>query len=340
MNAERWRRISILFRHALERDPDDRSAFLAEECPGDEGLRVAVESLLASHDQAARGRFIESGALGRVSGPDTAEMQAAPEPAEEVMPGDAQLGPYRILGKLGAGGMGAVYLARDTRLGRRVALKILPAHLARDEEFVRRFEQEARAASALNHPNILTVHEIGEAEGRRFIATEFVEGLTLRDAMAAGRVDVATALDVCAQVAGALAKAHAHGIVHRDVKPENVMVDEDGHVKVLDFGIAKQFAPGPAPETGAHAPGQVNTASGVVLGTSTYMSPEQVRGQELDGRADVWGLGVVLYELVAGRAPFDAPTYGDLVVAILQDEPPPLQRFAPDAPAELEAVLR
>ena len=340
MNAERWRRISILFRHALERDSAERSAFLAEACPEDEGLRVAVESLLASHDQAARGRFIESGPLRAVSGPETAEMRAADEAEAEVMPTDTQLGPYRILDKLGAGGMGAVYLARDTRLGRRVALKVLPAHLARDEEFVRRFEQEARAASALNHPNILTVHEIGEAEGRRFIATEYVEGLTLRAALAAGRVDVPTALDVCAQVAGALAKAHTHGIVHRDVKPENVMVDEEGHVKILDFGIAKQFAPGPAHDTGAHTPGQIDTASGVVLGTSTYMSPEQLRGQVLDGRADVWGLGVVLYELVAGRVPFDAPTYGDLVVSILQEEPPPLARSAPDAPPELDAILR
>ncbi|HEV3468897.1 MAG TPA: protein kinase, partial [Pyrinomonadaceae bacterium] len=338
MNAERWRRISILFRHALEREPEERSAFLAESCPEDEGLRIAVESLLASHEQAARGRFIESGPLARVSAQETGELRAGPEP--EALPSDTQLGPYRILDKLGAGGMGAVYLARDTRLGRRVALKILPAHLARDEEFVRRFEQEARAASALNHPHILTVHEIGEWEGQRFIATEYVEGVTLREAHAAGRIDLPTALDVCAQVAGALAKAHAHGIVHRDVKPENVMVDDEGHAKVLDFGIAKQFGPGPAHEGAQHEGSQINTASGVVLGTSTYMSPEQVRGQELDGRADVWGLGVVLYELVAGRVPFDAPTYGDLVVTILQDEPPPLARFAPDAPAELEAVLR
>ena len=335
MNPERWRKISMLFRRALEREPGERPAFLAESCPDDEGTRVAVESLLASHEEAARGGFIESGALGRPSGQDTAEMRAA-----EVVPIDTQLGPYRILTKLGAGGMGAVYLARDTRLGRRVALKILPAHLARDEEYVRRFEQEARAASALNHPNILTVHEIGEAEGRRFIATEYVEGATLRDATAGGRVDLATALDVCAQVAGALAKAHAHGIVHRDVKPENIMVDEEGHAKVLDFGIAKKFAPGPARGTEAHEGGQVNTASGVVLGTSTYMSPEQVRGAELDGRADVWSLGVVLYELVAGRVPFDAPTYGDLIVAILQDDPPPLARAAPEVPTELETVLR
>jgi predicted ATPase/class 3 adenylate cyclase/predicted Ser/Thr protein kinase len=337
MQPERWRRISLLFRRALERPPQERAAFLEESCPEDEGLRVAVESLLDSHEQAARRHFIESGPLDRLSGPNTAEME---EPPAEVLPSETELGHYRIIEKLGAGGMGAVYLARDTRLGRRVALKILPALLARDEEFVRRFEQEARAASALNHPNILTVHEIGEAGGRRFIATEYVEGATLREAAAAGRVDVPTALDICVQVAGALSKAHLHGIVHRDIKPENVMVDEEGHVKVLDFGIAKKFAPGLAQDSGPQHGSQINTASGVVLGTSTYMAPEQLRGAELDGRADVWSLGVVLFEMIAGRVPFDAPTYGDLVVSILHDEPPPLSQFAPEAPPELDAILR
>ncbi|PYS75818.1 MAG: hypothetical protein DMF66_18120, partial [Acidobacteria bacterium] len=176
-------------------------------------------------------------------------------------------------------------------------------------------EQEARAASVLNHPNIITVHEIGESEGRRFIVTEFVEGRTLRERLGEGRFDVGDALDICAQVAGALAKAHDAGIVHRDIKPENVMVDEEGHVKVLDFGIAKRLAPAPSIDTEAPTSAQVNTAAGVVLGTSTYMSPEQVRGLELDARTDIWSLGVVLYEMVAGRAPFEAQTYGDLLAA-------------------------
>src|SRR2546423_799431 len=222
MKPDRWKQISLLFKVALERDPAERAAFLAEECPDDEELRTAVESLLASHEQAEEGDFIGSSAF---SSSDAAERETEDKP--EVVPGQTTLGSYRILEKLGEGGMGAVYLAKDARLGRRVALKLLPTHFARDDERVRRFEQEARAASALNHPNILTVHEIGESEGRRFIVTEFVEGRTLRERLAEGRFSVAEALDVCAQVAGALAKAHASGIVHRDIKPGRRAVRRD-----------------------------------------------------------------------------------------------------------------
>src|SRR2546423_500876 len=334
MKPDRWKQISILFKVALERDPAERAAFLDEACPNDEELRTAVESLLASHEQAEEGDFIGSPAF---STPD-AERETEDKP--EVVPGQTTLGSYRILEKLGEGGMGAVYLAKDARLGRRVALKLLPTHFARDDERVRRFEQEARAASALNHPNILTVHEIGESEGRRFIVTEFVEGRTLRERLAEGRFALDEALDVCAQVAGALAKAHASGIVHRDIKPENVMVDEEGHVKVLDFGIAKQVAQAPSIDTEAPTTARVvNTASGVVLGTSTYMSPEQLRGQELDARTDIWSLGVLFYEMVAGRAPFEAQTYGDLIVAILHGEPPPLSEFGVEPSEEIGAVL-
>src|SRR5256714_3343964 len=335
MKPDRWKQISILFKVALERDPAERAAFLDEACPNDEELRTAVESLLASHEQAEEGDFIGSPAF---STPD-AERETEDKP--EVVPGRTTLGSYRILEKLGEGGMGAVYLAKDARLGRRVALKLLPAHFARDDERVRRFEQEARAASALNHPNILTVHEIGESEGRRFIVTEFIEGRTLRERLAEGRFASGEALDVCAQVAGALAKAHASGIVHRDIKPENVMVDEEGHVKVLDFGIAKQVAQAPSVDTEAPTTARiVNTASGVVLGTSTYMSPEQLRGQELDARTDIWSLGVLPYEMIAGRAPFEAQTYGDLIVAILHGEPPPLSDLGVEPSEEIGAVLR
>src|SRR5947209_8022645 len=334
MKPDRWKQISLLFKVALERDPAERAAFLAEECPDDEELRTAVESLLASHEQAEESDFIGSSAF---STPDASERETEDKP--EVVPGQTTLGSYRILEKLGEGGMGAVYLAKDARLGRRVALKLLPTHFARDDERVRRFEQEARAASALNHPNILTVHEIGESEGRRFIVTEFVEGRTLRERLAEGRFALDEALDVCAQVAGALAKAHASGIVHRDIKPENVMVDEEGHVKVLDFGIAKQLAHARGVDTEAPTSAQVNTASGIVLGTSTYMSPEQLRGQELDARTDIWSLGVMLYEMLAGRAPFEAQTYGDLIVAILHGEPSPLSDFGVESSEELDGVV-
>jgi predicted ATPase/class 3 adenylate cyclase len=263
----------------------------------------------------------------------------------EVVPGRTTLGSYRVLEQIGAGGMGTVYLAKDARLGRRVALKVLPAHFAGDEELVRRFEHEARAVAALNHPNILTVHEIGEERGRLFIVTEYVEGKTLRERMSEERFSPSAALDVCAQVAGALWKAHASGVVHRDVKPENLMLDDEGHVKVLDFGIAKQVAAVPAVDTEAPTSARVDTASGVVLGTTTYMSPEQVRGLDIDGRTDVWSLGCVLYEMLAGRPPFEEKNFGDLVVSILHGEPPAPSALAslagePHAEAVERLVLR
>src|ERR1051326_2984135 len=335
MTPERRKKVNRIFEAVMARAPAERSAYLDGACADDPRLREEVESLLREHESPAAEDAGEAGARE-----DDARRQREDGNAE-VVPGSTTLGSYRILEKLGEGGMGAVYLAKDTRLGRRVALKLLPAHFASDDERVRRFEQEARAASALNHPNILTVHEIAESQGRRFIVTEFVEGRTLRERLLAeGRFALAEALDVCVQVAGALAKAHSSGIVHRDIKPENVMVDEEGHVKVLDFGIAKQLAGGRGVDTEAPTNAQVNTAAGVVLGTSTYMSPEQLRGLELDARTDIWSLGVMLYQMLAGRAPFGAKTYGDLVVAILHDEPQPLSAFCAESSAELDDLIR
>jgi len=342
MTPERRKQITRIFERALELAPSQRSAYLEEACAGDPVLRGLVESFISSYDSAGDVEGDASQTWENVEG-DASQARENVEGGEGagVVPGRTTLGSYRILEKLGEGGMGAVYLAKDARLGRRVAVKLLPAHFASDDERVRRFEQEARAASALNHPNILTVHEIGESKGRRFIVTEFVEGQTLRERLIAdGRFTLAEALDVCAQVAGALAKAHASGIVHRDIKPENVMVDDDGHVKVLEFGIAKQLARASGVDTEAPTNAQVNTAAGIVLGTSTYMSPEQLRGLELDARTDIWSLGVMLYEMLAGRAPFGAKTYGDLVVAILHDEPPLLSNFCPESSEELDDVVR
>jgi serine/threonine protein kinase/tetratricopeptide (TPR) repeat protein len=330
MTPERLNQINQIYERALGLTTARRSAYLAEACAGDEELRREVDALIDARAHVNAATEDESR--------ERARRQEEPTPLE-VVPGRTTLGAYRILEKIGAGGMGTVYLAKDARLGRRVALKLLPAHFARDEELVRRFELEARAASALNHPNILTVHDIGEAEGRIFIVTEFVEGRTLRERLWEGRFTARGALDVCAQVAGALQKAHAGGIIHRDVKPENIMVDDEGHVKVLDFGIAKQFAPMPAVDTEAPTSARVNTASGVVLGTTTYMSPEQVRGGELDGRTDVWSLGCVLYEMLAGRPPFEEKNFGDLVVAILHGTPPPLSDFSAESSEEIETLL-
>ncbi|HEX8351675.1 MAG TPA: protein kinase, partial [Pyrinomonadaceae bacterium] len=330
MTPERLQQIRLIYERAMGLAPARRAAYLDEACAGDAELRREVDSLVASGGPAPDAKF---------STPRRRARRREERTPLEVVPGETTLGAYRVLEKIGAGGMGTVYLAKDVRLGRRVAVKVLPAQLARDEELVRRFEQEARAASALNHPNILTVHEIGEEGGRLFIVTEYVEGRTLRERMWGERFTAAAALDVCAQVAGALAKAHGSGIIHRDVKPENLMLDEEGHVKVLDFGIAKQVAAAPAVDTEAPTSAHVNTASGVVLGTSTYMSPEQVRGLDLDGRTDVWSLGCVLYEMLAGRPPFEEKNFGDLVVSILHGEPPPLASLAGGERVEVEPLV-
>ncbi|MGH9937069.1 MAG: serine/threonine-protein kinase, partial [Blastocatellia bacterium] len=217
----------------------------------------------------------------------------------------ARLEHYEIISPLGAGGMGEVYLAEDTRLGRKVALKLLPKEFTRHAERVRRFEQEARAASATNHPNILTIFEIGEAAGERYIATEFVDGQTLRERLNGERLAPPAALEITAQIAAALAAAHEAGIVHRDIKPENVMLRRDGIVKVLDFGLAKLTERRPdAIDREAPTIAKVNTDPGTVMGTANYMSPEQARGLEVDARSDIFSLGVTLYEMLAGRTPF------------------------------------
>ena len=238
---------------------------------------------------------------------------------------------YRIEHKLGAGGMGEVYLAHDTRLRRLVALKLLPEKYTVDEERLHRFEQEAYAASALNHPNILTVYEIGVEHNIRFIATEHVDGVTLRQKLREGKMRLADALDVAQQTAFALTAAHAAGVVHRDIKPANIMIRHDHVVKVLDFGIAKlvetEQPPGVDPDAQTRA--QSQTVPGKVWGSAYYMSPEHSRGLETDARTDVWSLGVVLYEMVAGRVPFEGETASHVTVSVLDQEPASLTRFAP-----------
>ncbi|HVG31534.1 MAG TPA: serine/threonine-protein kinase [Pyrinomonadaceae bacterium] len=252
------------------------------------------------------------------------------------------LGRYKIRSPIGAGGMGEVYLAEDTSLDRTVALKVLPAPVASDQQRMRRFIQEAKAASGLNHPNILTVYEIGQADSTHFIATEFIEGVTLRRLMTTTLMALGEMFDIAIQSASALAVAHAAGIVHRDIKPENIMLRTDGYVKVLDFGLAKladKFPErGPSDPEAPTAP-VVRTDPGVVMGTVFYMSPEQARGLEVDGRSDVWSLGVVLYEMFAGRAPFEGPTGNEVIASILNKEPPPLTRFAQEVPTEFQRIV-
>jgi serine/threonine protein kinase/Tfp pilus assembly protein PilF len=254
------------------------------------------------------------------------------------------IGHYEILSPLGKGGMGEVYLVQDTKLGRKVALKFLSAAFTTNQDRLRRFEQEARSASALNHPNILTIHEIGEADGRRFIATEFIDGETLRQRIIGGSLRFTEALNIAEQMGSALAAAHAAGIIHRDIKPENVMARRDGIVKVLDFGLAKLSEP-PAVAGGSetHEEAQtrikIQTNTGVVMGTVTYMSPEQARGLTVDARTDIWSLGVVFYEMLAGRAPFAGQTTSDILVSILEREPTSLASLCPDMPEAVEWIV-
>jgi serine/threonine protein kinase len=270
----------------------------------------------------------------------------SPEAFHRMLASDPELaagqriGHYEILSTLGKGGMGEVYLAQDTKLSRKVALKVLPGAFAQDHERLHRFEQEARAASALNHPNILTVFEIGEVDGRHYIATEFIEGETLGQRLAVGALKLGETLDIAEQITSALSAAHGAGIVHRDVKPENVMIRRDGIVKVLDFGLAKLTQTKPSqsgPDDSTRA--LVKTRTGVVMGTVAYMSPEQARGLSLDARTDIWSLGVVIYQMLTGNSPFTGATSSDILVSILEHEPRSLKSFSEEIPEELEWIV-
>ncbi|MFN2513389.1 MAG: protein kinase [Pyrinomonadaceae bacterium] len=252
------------------------------------------------------------------------------------------IGPYRILSRLGAGGMGEVYLAEDTRLGRKIALKLLSASFTRDDEYVRRFRQEAFTASALNHPNILTIHEVGRIESIHFMATEFIEGETLRERLTRAPMSWNEIMHISVQIASALAAAHAAGIAHRDIKPENIMLRHDGYIKVLDFGLAKltekqNQQPHSDPEGATQI--MLNTNPGLIMGTPNYMSPEQTLGLDPDVRTDIWSLGVVLYEMVAGRVPFAGATMSHVMVSIQDHEPAPISQSSRESTAELERII-
>jgi eukaryotic-like serine/threonine-protein kinase len=327
MNRERWHQLKEIFHSALERAPEERASFLNQACGDDEALRSEVESLISSHDQAS----------------DSIEIMAA-EAATKMLAADRanpiagkHIGRYQVLSRIGGGGMGEVFLAQDTSLGRKVALKLLRTDLTRNEERLRRFRQEARAASSLNHPNILTIHEIGQDDTLQFIATEYVEGETLREHITRGRMTLDQALDAAVQTTNALSAAHQAGIVHRDIKPENIMVRRDGYVKVLDFGLAKLAERN---VEDAEATTLLNTRPGIIMGTVNYMSPEQVRGVAVDERTDIWSLGVVLYEMVTGEAPFKGETPSDVMAAVLKGEAPLMTEYAAEIPHELERIVR
>ena len=323
MASERWQRVEEIFHAARQVEKGHRSEFVRQSCAGDEGMLREVESLLAHHEED--GSFIETPAFEA-----TPSADGKPVAAGEV------IGHYRIAGNIGSGGMGVIYEAEDLKLGRRVALKFLPEELAQDRQALRRFHREARSASALNHPNICTVYEIGEEAGRVFLAMELVKGKTLRHLLREGPLAARKTIEIATQVAEGLAHAHEAGIAHRDLKPDNLMVSDDGFVKILDFGLAK-VAPQVAGGTEADTTWQ--TSAGMIFGTVGYMSPEQAAGQELDFRSDQFSLGVVLYEMVTGKKAFARRTAAETMVAILREEAEPIGVHQSDAPAQLGWVI-
>lgn len=326
-----WPKVREIFDAALRRRPEERRSFVSEACGDDKTLLAEVQSLLSSHDSAKS--FMETPAVAKV-----ADMI---EPATKKLEAGSSFGHYEIIKQIGAGGMGEVYLGRDTKLDRKVALKFLPGAIAQDRERLRRFQQEARATSALNHPNIFTVFEIGEADGRHYIATEFIEGETLGQLMAAKPLKLGETLNIAEQIASALSAAHRAGIVHRDIKPENIMIREDGLVKVLDFGLAKltERTDDAAIPTEALTRPQLRTMPGMVMGTPRYMSPEQAKGEPVDERTDIFSFGVVIYEMLAGKPPFAGKNAIETLGSILNKEAVPLSRHMPNVPHEIERVI-
>ncbi|MGB8507727.1 MAG: protein kinase [Pyrinomonadaceae bacterium] len=328
MKADRWRQVEELYDAVIELPDAERAKFIEDACAGDEDLRQELLSLLDAQQRV--GDFMESPAL------DIAAKMAAREQSSIKHPPliGREIGPYKIEGFIGAGGMGEVYLAHDVRLNRKIALKILPPLFVSDPERVKRFERESRAVSALNHPNLITIHDIGIADEAHFIAMEFVTGKTVRALIDDG-LKIKDALAIATQVAEALSAAHQAGVLHRDIKPENIMVRPDGYVKVLDFGLAKLNTL----DAEDNANLSLQTGSGLLMGTLAYMSPEQVTGEALDGRADVWSLGIVLYEMVLGCSPVKGANRHETLRAILSEEPLNATDSNPPLPTELEHIL-
>jgi serine/threonine protein kinase/Tfp pilus assembly protein PilF len=330
MTSARLQTIEEIFRAALDQEPDQINAFLDTACEGDELLRREVEVLVASHERA--GSFIETSAVGLTK-------KIIQKGRADLLVGRT-IGHYKLSERIGTGGMGEVYLATDITAGRKAALKFLPTRFTGDAERLKRFRQEAHALVGLNHPNIVTVYEIGEDRSTHYIASELIDGETLRQRLARGPMALDKAIDVTIQVATALAAAHETGIVHRDIKPENIMIRPDGYVKVLDFGIAKlaeQEVPTTMPEEEAVL--LVETNLGSILGTVRYMSPEQALAAPVDQRTDIWSLGVVLYEMVTGHAPFTGGTLHEVMNSILTAEPPPLTNYVAKTPGELQQII-
>ena len=329
MDRHRLRQIEELYHAVAEMPTRNRQAFYKAHCTDDKGLSDEVESLLSFEEISDS--FIDSS-------PDAiaAEMFADSDKRASLI--GRTLGHYEIKSLLGQGGMGEVYLAEDNKLHRKVALKVLPSELVEHGDRLKRFILEAQATSALNHPNILTTHEFGYENDSHYIVTEFVDGVTLRQKLQSSRLPIEETLDIAAQIAAALSAAHEAGIVHRDIKPENIMIRRDGIAKVLDFGIAK-LTMAASTDTGGEARTLHKTAPGTVIGTVGYMSPEQARGVRVDGRTDIWSLGVLIYEMTARHLPFEGPTQTDVLVAILNQDVPVFEDLVGTAPPELARIV-
>jgi len=322
MTPERWQQVNEIYHDALEIDASQQATFLAQACAGDAELRDEVESLIASHDQA--GSFISEPALkvaARILSKDQAMSRVG-----------RSFSHYRLESLLGVGGMGEVYLAEDTKLDRHVAVKVLNEKFSQHESNLDRFIQEAKAASALNHPNILVIHEIGVSEEANYIVSEFIDGKTLRERISESPMPLPEVLEISIQIANALRAAHEAHLVHRDIKPENIMIRPDGYLKVLDFGLAKLIEQKTAIK-------QNTTAKAVILGTVNYMSPEQAKGEQVDERTDIFSLGAVIHEMIVGQTPFAGATISDTFANLTNAEPQPLSRFAANLPDALQRII-
>jgi eukaryotic-like serine/threonine-protein kinase len=329
MTPERWEQINDLYLATLDLERGEQATFLRRACDGDAALREEVTSLIAAHDRA--GNFLAEPAL------QVAARVLAQDSASSLV--GRTLSHYRIESLLGAGGMGAVYVAEDTKLDRQVAVKVLHEDFGRQETNVDRFVQEAKAASALNHPNILVIHEIGVSEEANYIVSELIEGRTLRDVISESRLKTAEVLEISIQIASALCAAHEANLVHSDIKPENIMIRPNGHLKLLDFGLAKLIERRDAVfSSDGHAGDQIGSSRGV-MGTVRYMSPEQARGDRVDERTDIFSLGVVMHEMLAGETPFGGDSVSERIANLLNAAPPPLSRLVAGVPNELQRIV-